>query len=68
MQMWVIKEAFVKMKGTGISYGFNMFHVDIRQSRIIDCNGTYSYNIIDIESIAICVLVPHFKKVNIRYF
>jgi phosphopantetheinyl transferase len=68
MQIWVIKEAFVKMKGKGISYGFNVFHVDIKRSMILDYNEAYSYNIIEIESLAICALVPHFNKINIRYF
>lgn len=66
--LWVIKEAFVKMKGLGIVYGLNNFIVNIKEESIFDINDQkyYGYNMIEVNNEFICCIVPKF--LNIRVF
>ena len=67
MQLWVIKEAFVKMHGRGIAYGLKRFYVARHRATIVAVDGRYSYNLLEIEAGVICAVVPYFEQITIRY-
>lgn len=66
ISLWVIKEAYVKMKGHGINYGLDKFYVDKKSNLIFDLklNDQNNYNLFDINNKYICSIVPKFSIVN----
>ena len=66
IQLWVIKEAFVKMKGVGINYGLNKFYVDVLSKTIFDVNQNHcGYNLLDIDNNYVCGIVPKFDEIRL---
>lgn len=68
--LWVIKEAFCKMKGVGIGYGLNDFIVDTSVEIIFDINEQkyYGYSMLDLGNNFVCCVVPRFDKIQLFSF
>ncbi|MBP9742038.1 MAG: 4'-phosphopantetheinyl transferase superfamily protein [Burkholderiales bacterium] len=68
--LWVIKEAFCKMKASGIGYGLNNFIVDTSAESIFDINEQkyHGYNLINLSNNFVCCVVPKFNKIKFFNF
>lgn len=68
--LWVIKEAFGKMKGLGIGYGLNNFIVNTNKENIFDMKDQkyYGYNLIELENNFVCCIVPKFDAIQFFNF
>ena len=70
IQLWTIKEAYVKMNGLGIRYGLDTFYVDMNKKIIFDMKTSNynNYSLLNINNKYTCCIVPKFNIVNIlRY-
>lgn len=70
LELWTVKEAYVKMKGVGLKYGLDKFYVDTVQQTIVDIidNASHGYNLLNLQNDYICGIVPHFKHVSLKTF
>ena len=68
--LWVIQEAFSKMKGLGIDYGLVNFIVDTNKENIFDIKEQryYGYNLIELNNSFVCCVVPRFDIVRLFNF
>ena len=65
--IWLIKEAFVKMKGVGITYGLSNFIVNLVDESIFDIKEQeyFRYNLIKLNNNFVCCVVPKFSNVQV---
>lgn len=70
MNLWVIKEAFAKMKGLGVVYGLNNFIVNVDKENIFDIREQklYEYNLIELHNNFVCCIVPKFDTIQFFSF
>lgn len=67
IKLWVIKEAFIKMKGLGMSYGLNKFWVNKKEKIITDfkSNKVFNFSLLEICEHYLCCIVPKFSKIRV---